>query len=58
MNSDHAEAASEPLRKPTHEELSVAAYQIYEEEGCPSGCAQSHWHEGERRLNQESVLNA
>ncbi len=37
MNSDHIEAASGSLRKPTHEELSVAAYQVYEEEGCPSG---------------------
>jgi len=29
---------SEPSQNPTHEEISVVAHQIYEEEGCPDGC--------------------
>ena len=36
--------------KPTHEEISVLAHQIYEEEGCPSGLAAAHWEAAERSL--------
>ena len=38
--------------KPTHEEISAVAQQIYEEEGCPDGLADSHWHAAEARLQQ------
>lgn len=38
--------------KPTHEEISVLAHQIYEEEGCPSGLAEAHWEAAERSLQQ------
>ena len=38
--------------KPTQEEISVVAHQIYEEEGCPDGFADSHWHTAEERLSQ------
>jgi len=34
VDSDSAED-SESNRPPTHEEISVAAHEIYEEEGCP-----------------------
>ena len=38
--------------KPTHEEITVAAHQIYEEEGCPDGLADSHWLAAEDRLQR------
>ena len=38
--------------KPTQEEISVVAHQIYEEEGCPDGFADSHWHAADARLSQ------
>ena len=38
--------------KPTQEEISVVAHQIYEEEGCPDGLADSHWHAAEARLQR------
>ena len=39
---------------PTHEEITALAQQIYEEEGCPSGQAEAHWHEAEHRLRQQA----
>ena len=38
--------------KPTQEEISVVAHQIYEEEGCPDGLADCHWHAAEALLQQ------
>jgi len=38
--------------KPTHEEIAVVAYQIYEEAGCPNGFAEGHWEAAERSLNR------
>ena len=38
--------------KPTQEEISVVAHQIYEEEGSPDGLADSHWHAAEARLQR------
>jgi hypothetical protein len=49
VDSDSAED-SESNRPPTHEEISVAAHEIYEEEGCPAGLADSHWYTAEARL--------
>ena len=37
---------------PSQEEISVVAHQIYEEEGCPEGCADSHWYAAEARLSE------
>ena len=41
--------------EPTHEEITALAQQIYEEEGCPCGKAEEHWHEAERRLRQQTT---
>jgi len=43
---------SEPSQNPTHEEISIVAHQIYEQEGCPDGFADSHWHAAEARPSQ------
>lgn len=40
--------------EPTHEEITALAQQIYEEEGCPSGQAEAHWLEAERRLRKQT----
>jgi hypothetical protein len=40
--------------KPTHEEISVVAHQIYEEESCPGGPADSHWHAAKVFLDREA----
>jgi len=48
-NSNHS-ANSEP----THEEITALAQKIYEEEGCPSGQAEAHWLEAERRLREQT----
>ncbi|MEQ1853623.1 MAG: DUF2934 domain-containing protein [Chthoniobacteraceae bacterium] len=40
--------------EPTHEEIAVAAHQIYEEEGCPSGLAESHWEAAKSHLRPET----
>lgn len=52
MDSDLFED-SDLSPKATHEEISVVAHQIYEEEGCPDGLADSHWHAAEARLRSE-----
>lgn len=41
---------TDPKRTPTHEEISVAAHQMYEAEGCPGGLAEDHWYTAERLL--------
>ena len=51
VDADSAEDSDLSL-KPTQEEISVVAHQIYEEEGCPDGFADSHWHAAEARLQQ------
>ena len=38
--------------KPTQEQIAVVAHQIYEEEGCPDGFEESHWHAAVARLQQ------
>ena len=37
---------------PTHEQIAVVAYQLYEDEGFPDGLADSHWHAAEVRLRE------
>jgi spore germination cell wall hydrolase CwlJ-like protein len=44
------DVAPSAVCKPTHEEISILAHQIYEEEGCPSGLAEDHWYAAERSL--------
>ena len=51
VDADAAEDLDLSL-KPTPEEISVVAHQIYEEEGCPDGLADSHWHAAEARLQR------
>lgn len=40
--------------EPTHEEIAVVAHQIYEEEGGPSGLAESHWEAAKSHLRPET----
>jgi len=51
VDADSAEDSDLSL-KPTHEEIAVVAHQIYEEEGCTDGFADSHWHAAEARLQR------
>ena len=39
----------------SHHEVAALAQSIYEDEGCPEGCAEAHWHEAERRLREQSA---
>jgi hypothetical protein len=34
------------------------AYQIWLDEGCPDGCADRHWVQAERELEQDSIADA
>lgn len=55
LNPDFSEGFDAPAgstSKPTHEEISVVAHQIYEEAGCPSGCADAHWQRAEHSLHK------
>lgn len=40
------------LKTPNHDEIAKAAYEIWQDEGCPDGCDQSHWKTAEARLTQ------
>jgi hypothetical protein len=40
--------------KPTHEQISARAYQIFVERGCPEGCELEHWLEAEAQLSAET----
>ncbi len=35
---------------PTHEEIATLAYNIWQSEGCPDGCAERHWYEAEAQI--------
>lgn len=37
----------------SHHEVAALAQSIYEDEGCPEGCAEAHWLEAERRLREQ-----
>jgi hypothetical protein len=55
---DPATGAREPSslgHQPSHEDIAVLAQHIYQEEGCPFGRAEAHWHEAERRLRQQAA---
>ena len=49
VDADSAEDSDVSI-KPTHEEISILAHQIYEKEGCPDGLADEHWFAAEARL--------
>jgi len=40
--------------KPTHEEISVVAQQLYNEDGRPGGLAHSYWEAAEAWLQQQA----
>ena len=40
--------------KPTHEQITQRAYEIYLQRGCPEGKDLEHWLEAERQLSAES----
>lgn len=40
--------------KPTHEQITQRAYEIYLKRGCPEGCDLEHWLEAERQLSAEA----
>jgi hypothetical protein len=37
---------------PTEAEIARIAYRIWEERGCPDGCAEEHWREAEQQLRK------
>jgi hypothetical protein len=41
-----------PRLQPTTEDIAVLAYQFYESDGRPDGCAEVHWLAAERFLQQ------
>ena len=42
-------ATSQALQ-PSHEEIAQRAYELWLQDGCPTGRAVYHWHEAERQL--------
>ena len=42
-----------PRLQPTPQDIAVLAYQFYESDGCPDGCAEVHWLAAERFLQQK-----
>lgn len=46
---------TEKSHAPNHEAIAALAQGIYQEEGCPEGQAERHWHEAERRLREQSA---
>jgi hypothetical protein len=45
-------AAAENGAMPTEAEIARIAYRIWEERGCPDGCAEEHWREAEQQLRK------
>lgn len=39
-----------------HEDIALAAYQIYLAEGCPEGKELAHWHAAEERLTKNLTV--
>ena len=37
--------------KPSHDEVARKAYEIYQKENCPQGCAMQHWLQAEAQLS-------
>jgi len=40
--------------KPTHEQITQRAFEIYRQRGCPEGKDLEHWLEAERQLSAEA----
>ena len=47
-----------PEEHPTHEEIAIRAYEIYEASGRPEGCDGDHWLEAERELTEKYAAGA
>lgn len=46
-----ADSSPEAVRRETlHDEIARRARELWEQEGCPDGCAERHWFEAERQL--------
>jgi len=37
------------------EQIETLAHRIYEDEGCPEGCAQEHWARAERIIHEQRI---
>jgi hypothetical protein len=37
------------------EQIEKLAHRIYEDEGCPEGCAQEHWARAERIIHEQRI---
>lgn len=44
--------------RPSHEEIAILAYQMYEEEGRPHGRHQEHWNQAELLLITRNLQSA
>ena len=42
-----------PRLQASPQDIAVLAYQFYESDGCPDGCAEVHWYAAERLLQQQ-----
>ena len=42
--------------RPSHEEIAIAAFCIYMDQGCPSGRAHEHWLQAEQSLIARAEL--
>jgi hypothetical protein len=47
--------ASQPSRPP-NDRITMLAYTLWEERGCPEGCPDQDWFEAERRLSGGSLI--
>jgi hypothetical protein len=50
--------AAVAVQKPTHEEIAVCAYLIWEKEGRPHGRDQEHWSQAEAQLMATHIQEA
>lgn len=46
--------ATSPSPQLSHEEIARRAYELWLQDGCPTGRAVYHWHEAERQLQKAS----
>jgi len=47
----HNPTDGRPGMDPNRDRIAEAAYQIWQEQGCPEGVAEQNWIEAERRVN-------
>ena len=56
--SDAPSSLDAPGEHPTHEEIAIRAYEIYEASGRPEGQDGDHWLEAERELKEKYAVGA